>query len=205
MSKNKKLLVLSLCVCLICGMATTVGTMKKAADLASNEVEYVNDDTSDILEHDGEILVDSLKLKKVEGSNDAVTGSGVTETVLSDDVYDKGSSEYFDELRATVDMDRNQVISMLSDVIAEAQTEEEKSNATTKKLEIIEYMNLENNIESIIETKGLPECFVLISETSVNVTVNKQEIAEQEVAKICDIIMRETGREASQIVIQSTY
>ena len=66
-------------------------------------------------------------------------------------------------------------------------------------------MNLENNIESIIETKGLPDCFVLISETSVNVTVNKQEIAEQEVAKICDIIMRETGREASQIVIQSTY
>ena len=44
-----------------------------------------------------------------------------------------------------------------------------------------------------------------MSDNAVNVTVNKQELTKSDVAKICDIIMRETGREASEIVIQSKY
>jgi stage III sporulation protein AH len=113
---------------------------------------------------------------------------------------------YFEEVRATINMDRNQVISMLTDVIEESKDgSAEKNDATQQKLKIIDYMNKEKVIENLIKNKGFADAFVLMTDNSVNVTVNKQEITQSDVAKICDIIMRETGRDASQIVIQSKY
>ena len=212
MINNKKLVFCGITVCVICAMATTVGVMKDAVKTTSGEIEYVNDDASEVLPHDGEILVDSLRLTKISGSDeesneDSKEGSEALSTaVVSDDASDlENADTYFEEVRATVNLDRNQIISMLSDVIAEAESEGEKENATAKKLEIIEYMNKEKHIENIIQTKGLPECLVLISENAVNVTVNKQDLAQSDVAKICDIVMRETGRDAGQILIQSKF
>ena len=57
----------------------------------------------------------------------------------------------------------------------------------------------------MIESKNLPASFVLITESSVNVTVDKQELDTNTVAKICDIVMRETGLGADKIIIQSMY
>ena len=42
-----------------------------------------------------------------------------------------------------------------------------------------------------------------MTDNAVNVTVNKEQLDQSDVAKICDIIMRETQRPASQIIIQS--
>ena len=89
-------------------------------------------------------------------------------------------------------MDRNQVISMLTDVIAETKDGPEKNNATQQKLKIIDYMEKERTIENLIENKGFPETLVLMTDNSITVTVNKQEITQSDVAKICDIVMRET-------------
>ena len=66
-------------------------------------------------------------------------------------------------------------------------------------------MENELAIESLIQSKNLPASFVLITESSVNVTVDKQELDTNTVAKICDIVMRETGRTADKIIIQSMY
>ena len=51
----------------------------------------------------------------------------------------------------------------------------------------------------------LPDSFVLITESSISVTVDQQELDTNTVAKICDIVMRETGKSADKIVIQSKY
>lgn len=195
---------------MICGMAGTVGVMKKTAANVAANIEYVNDDESNIFEHDGEVLVDSLKIRKADEnmSKDTSTSESavLSRTVTSDDISEiKNAGEYFSEVRATVDIDRNQIISMLSDVIEETETQQEKENASNQKLQIIDYMNKEKLIENIISTKGLPECLVLMSDNAVNITVNKQDLTQSDVAKISDIVMRETGRDASQIVIQSKY
>ncbi len=127
--------------------------------------------------------------------------------VTSDDISELSNADtYFEEARATINMDRNQVISMLSDVIEESKDgSAEKNNATQQKLKIIDYMNKEKVIENLIKNKGFADALVLMTDNSVNVTVNKQEVSQSDVAKICDIVMRETGRDASQIVIQSKY
>ncbi|MBR0596624.1 SpoIIIAH-like family protein [Sinanaerobacter chloroacetimidivorans] len=172
--------------------------------------------------HDGDVLVDSLNLSTVPGTSTdsavteetAATGTGTTSesaldssVIVTSDNYEElaNADTYFEEVRATINMDRNQVISMLTDVIAETKDGPEKNNATQQKLKIIDYMNKEKVIENLIQNKGFADALVLMTDSSVNVTVNKQEITQSDVAKICDIVMRETGRSASQIVIQSKY
>lgn len=139
----------------------------------------------------------------------ASTGSAIDSSMIvtSDDYSELANADvYFEEARATINMDRNQVISMLTDVIEETKDgTAEKNSATQQKLKIIDYMNKEKVIENLIKTKGFTDALVLMTDNSVNVTVNKQEITQSDVAKICDIVMRETGRDASQIVIQSKY
>jgi stage III sporulation protein AH len=127
--------------------------------------------------------------------------------VTSDDISELANADvYFEEVRATINMDRNQIISMLTDVIEESPDgSAEKNNATQQKLKIINYMNTEKVVENLIKNKGFADALVLMTDNSVNVMVNKQEITQSDVAKICDIVMRETGRSASQIVIQSKY
>ena len=78
-------------------------------------------------------------------------------------------------------------------------------NASKSKDKINGYMEKELAIESLIKAKNLPESFVIITDSSVGITVDKQELDNNTVAKICDIAMRETGRTADKIVIQSKY
>lgn len=143
----------------------------------------------------------------VETANAAVEALDNSLIVTSDDLSEASSADvYFEETRATINMDRNQVISMLTDVIEETKAgSAEQNNATQQKLKIIDYMNKEKVMESLIKNKGFTDALVLMTDNSVNVVVNKQEITQSDVAKICDIVMRETGRDASQIVIQSKY
>ena len=97
----------------------------------------------------------------------------------------------FEEMRAALDLERNKLLSSLD-------SEQEKKRITG-------YMEKELAVESLIKSKNLPSSYVVITEGGVSVTVDKQELDTNTVAKICDIVMRETGRSADKIVIQSKY
>ena len=135
--------------------------------------------------HDGDVLVDSLSV-----------------TTEEDTAISEGS---FEERRAALELERNKLISTLDSTISDSKNESEKENAAQEKERILGYMETELAIESLIESKNLPDSFVIITESSVNVTVDKQELDTNTVAKICDIVMRETGKSADKIVIQSLY
>ena len=123
--------------------------------------------------------------------------------VTSDDVAEPENTDtYFAELRATLDMDRNKIISMLSDAETSASDQEEKQKASEEKMKLLGYMEEEKTIETLIKNKGLPDSFVVITDTGVNVTVNIEELDQPTVTKICEIIMRQTDRKASEIVVQ---
>lgn len=142
------------------------------------------DKNNDIPVHDGEVLVDSLNVSEKD-----------TEELKGD----------FQSMRAEFELERNKLISTLDTTINNSDNENEKKNASKEKKRIIEYMEKELAIESIIKSKGLPESFVLITESSISVTVDKQDLDTNTVAKICDIVMRETGKPAEKIIIQSKY
>ena len=135
--------------------------------------------------HDGEVLVDSLAVTEEEQETAAETGGD------------------FQSMRAQIELERNKLVATLDSTINN--NDGEKKNASEQKQRIMDYMETELAIESIIESKSLPDSFVLITESSISVTVDQQELDTNTVAKICDIVMRETGKSADKIVIQSKY
>lgn len=212
--KNKKIVLLGMLVLLV-SVAFINNRLNDKQNLATS-AGYTDYEMEQMEEHDGDVLVDSLNLSQLPGNSqdaDNVEGSNTTEAALDSSVivtsdnYSELSNvdTYFEEQRATINMDRNQVISMLTDVIAEVKDGPEKNNATQQKLKIIDYMNKEKVIENLIENKGFPDTLVLMTDNSINVTVNKQEVSQTDVAKIYDIVIRETGRSAGQVVIQSKF
>ena len=112
----------------------------------------------------------------------------VDSLAVSEDAPKEGT---FEEMRAALDLERNKLLSSMD-------SEQEKKRITG-------YMEKELAVESLIKSKNLPSSYVVITEGSVSVTVDKQELDTNTVAKICDIVMRETGRRADKIVIQSKY
>ncbi len=203
--KHKKMTGSLLALALCLGAAAVMGGMFPSTESASSE---------DIPEHDGDVLVDSIHVEDPTETTSAEASQKASqeregedsELVTSDDVEDlENADTYFQEMRATINMDRNQIISMLTDAETTAENSTEKENANQQKMQLLEYMEQEQNVENAIKTKGLPECLVLITDSGVNVTVNKQELNQSDVAKICDVVMRETGRKAPEIIVQSKF
>ena len=157
--------------------------------------------SDDVPLHDGDVLVDSLNVQEEkEGGSGSVDESAL---VTSDDVSElENTDAYFREMRATLDMERNKIISMLTDAESSASTKAEKQEASAEKMRLLNCMEQEKTVETLIKNKGLPETFVVITDSGVNVTVNTEELDQSMVTKICEIIMRETDRKASEIVVQ---
>lgn len=173
----------------VCAAAASQISPELLATLTGNEIPL----------HDGDVLVDSLNISKDETEPE----KNETESVASDDGVENNIDKTFAEERANITLDRNEVIAMLTNTIAQADNDSEKKNATEQKLKIIKYMDQEQIIEKLIKTKNLPESLVIITDNSVNVTVNTQELLRSDVAKIYDIVMRETNRDAEEIVVQN--
>lgn len=149
-------------------------------------VAIVSGGQTEIPVHDGDVLVDSLAIEEESIKETAGAGS-------------------FEERRASLELERNRLIAALDDTIDSSKSEEERARAGSEKERIMSWMETELAAENIIASKNLPQSFVLITESSVSVTVDKQELDTNTVAKICDIVMRETGRSADKIIIQSAY
>ena len=197
--KNNRKKVTALAVLFIClGIYTAAG-----GTLPGKEA------SEDIPLHDGDVLVDSLNVSDEEKSTEkssskAKDGSkDEASVVTSDDVSElKNKDTYFQELRATLDMDRNKIISMLTESESSASSGSEKEKATSEKMKLLGYMEKEKTLETLIRNKGLPESFVVLSDTGVNITVNTDDLDQSTVTKICEIVMRNTDRKASEIVVQ---
>lgn len=189
--KNNKKKIAGLVAIAICfGVYTAIGGV-----FSEKEV------SEDVPLHDGDVLVDSLNVKEENSKSENKVDESAL--VTSDDVSEvKNTDTYFQELRATLDMDRNKIISMLTDAESSASTKAEKEEASAEKMRLLNYMEQEKIIETLIKNKGLPETFVVITDSGVNVTVNSEELDQSMVTKICEIIMRETDRKASEIVVQ---
>ncbi|NLP29728.1 MAG: SpoIIIAH-like family protein [Clostridiales bacterium] len=202
--KKRTFILLGMLVLIICVGVINDKYLKERDPLETSS-DYVDYELGQMDERDGQVLVDSINITSLPGtSQEASTESAIV--ITSDDIDElRNTDSYFAEIRATIDMDRNEIISMLTDVIAEADEGPEKNNATQQKLKIIEYMNSQIVIENLIENKGFADALVIMTDTSVNVTVNKQDLTQSDVAKILDIVIRETNRKADQIVIQSKY
>lgn len=220
--KSRNSVIFVCVIALVCCIGVVNGKLseKGALGVSAGYEEYEQEEMD---AHSGEVLVDSLNLKAVEGSSKQSENQGdagdmpeesqnteqqdaepETETVTSDGASPaSGSDGFFAEARETLACDRNEMISILTDTISNTEDGSEKNSAQEQKERIIEYMNTEKSLENLIRNRGYSDAFVIVTDKSVNITVQAEELTDQDVAKILDIAMRETGRSAEEIVVQA--
>ena len=190
--KGKKILLAGLIVLALC-----VGVVNnKLTDhrLLQTCGEYVDYETQQMAGYGENLAVVSSETY----NSDEVT------LVSSDDYADMNdSSTYFEEARAGLNMDRNEIISMLTEFSEEATDEAAKNQAVQQKLALIKYMSKEVTIENLLKNKGFADVYVVMTDNAVNVTLNKEELTDVDVAQVVDVVSRETGRDPSQIVVQN--
>ncbi|WP_425754866.1 SpoIIIAH-like family protein [Ihubacter sp. rT4E-8] len=151
--------------------------------------------------HDGDVLVDSQNVAQEE----ALSQEGDASKTETSDGENASAGNTFDEKKAALELERNDLIAKYDDTIKNSSNEAEKKNAIAQKEKLTGYMEMEVAIEGIIRTKNLPDCLVIITDSTVTVTVDEQDLKQNTVAKICNIVMEETKRTADKIIIQSSY
>lgn len=102
-------------------------------------------------------------------------------------------SNYFIESRLNTTIERDKIVGLLNEMINNEMTDENNRKAANdQKLKLIDIMNKEKIIENLIKAKGFEEALVFITDNSVNVIVEAEKLTDSDMAKILDIVMRET-------------
>jgi len=116
-------------------------------------------------------------------------------------------SDYFASARLTRQQARDNAISLLQDA---AQQEGADAAAATEASESIQvlaaYTLQEAQIENLVTAKGYTDCVAFMGEDSVSVVVSTPsgELTAEDVTKIMDIALSETGLPAGAVKIMAT-
>ncbi|MBQ4527396.1 MAG: SpoIIIAH-like family protein [Clostridia bacterium] len=109
--------------------------------------------------------------------------------------------EYCTEAKTNRDITRSKTCELLKNTIDNENTSQEaKKNAENQLIKLAKDMDDEIRCESLLAAKGLNNCVVFISDSSVTVTVEKKDFSSEDAAKINDIIFEQTGNNNIKIV-----
>ena len=140
----------------------------------------------------GKILDDTMLVLQQEQGDALVTPVQQTGT----------QAEYFAQMRLSRQTARDEAVELLQETIAYA----DGDAASSAKLEgIISDALAESQIESLIVAKGYQDCVAFLGEDGVSVVVatDTGELTAEDVAKITDIAMSETGLPAGSVKIMA--
>jgi stage III sporulation protein AH len=143
---------------------------------------------------------------KILGEAELVSGQeDVEETGLAMDentVYT--GSDYFSSARLTRQQARDNAIALLREAAAQEDADETVANEASEGIQVLaSYTLKEAQIENLVTAKGYVDCVAFMGDTSVSVVVSTEngELTAEDVAKITDIAMTETGLSAAAIKI----
>ncbi|MGN0165590.1 MAG: SpoIIIAH-like family protein [Lachnospiraceae bacterium] len=171
----------------------TVSSGGSSLDISDEDIYPPSDsDSQDVdamaSEQEGEDIASSG-----EENGQDVGGSILASTTLG--------GNYFGNAKLGREQIRAQNKETLENVVNDASiSDEAKADAIGCLVEMTNAAALEDELETLLEAKGY-ETVCYVSEDEVDVIVNILEISEQDVAKIEDVVMRNTDIDASGIVI----
>ena len=76
-----------------------------------------------------------------------------------------------------------------------------RNEAQKKIMDIGEVSQKELLIEGLIKAKGFDDVLVFLTEENARIVVSADELTEQDIAKILEVVITETGLDASNIKI----
>lgn len=145
----------------------------------------------------------------VTGDSSAQTGS--TDSTQSGDTQTSAQtetgSEYFATARLNRQQARDSALSLLQDAAAREDADETVKTQVNDTIQTMaDYTVTEAQIENLVIAKGYTDCVAFMGEDSISVVVDTGtgELTAEDVAKITDIAMTETGYPASGIKIMAS-
>lgn len=108
----------------------------------------------------------------------------------SDNANGEQNGDFFAMYRAARISDRNETLAILDSIINnEASTQQEKSDATAKKMAIVASSELELELETLIKARGFSDAAVTNTTDNINIIVKASETSKEQVAQILDVIV----------------
>ncbi|MCT4621556.1 MAG: SpoIIIAH-like family protein [Marinisporobacter sp.] len=115
-------------------------------------------------------------------------------------------TNYFIESRLNMNIEREKMISLLNEMINNDRTDAaNRKAASDEKMKLIDVMSKEKIVENLVKAKGFEEALVFITDHSANIIVEKEKLNDADVAKILDIVIRETKFSPENIKISNKY
>lgn len=112
------------------------------------------------------------------------------------------TANFFSTYRTDRTDTRNQEILYLDAIIASSSASSEaKTNAESKKLQLVALMETELVLEGLIKAKGFNDVIVSSTTNVLNVIVKSAELTEVEVAQIVDVVKQQTSYSLDNIKI----
>lgn len=141
---------------------------------------------------------------KILGEAALVSGQ---ETGGTDEAAVYTGSDYFASARLTRQQARDNAISLLQDAAAQEGADASAATAASESIQVLAAHTLqEAQIENLVTAKGYADCVVFMGEDSVSVVVSTEngELTAEDVTKITDIALAETGFGAGAVKIMAT-
>lgn len=129
-------------------------------------------------------------------------GAGVSKPEGEQGDTSREEADYFDTARANRTAAREEALSILQEVLDSAQASaEDKAAATEKASAIAENVLQESNIESLLTAKGFSDSVAYIDGDACSVVVEAESLQQQESLQILQIVVSQSGIEASKVQI----
>lgn len=115
-------------------------------------------------------------------------------------------SDYFASARLTRQQARDNAISLLQEAAEQEGADAAAANEASQSIQVLASCTLkEAQIENLVTAKGYQDCVAFMGEDSLSVVVSTPtgELTAEDVAKITDIALAETGLPASGVKIMA--
>jgi hypothetical protein len=97
---------------------------------------------------------------------------------------------------------REQTVMYLDSVInSELSSAETIAQAQESKMEIVNSIETELKLESVIKALGFEDVVVSSSNENYNIILKSTTLNDEEVAKVLEVVTQQTGTEASNVII----
>lgn len=155
------------------------------------EAQYVSTTKNDEDADKSDSKDDKKDSKKAEKKNNQ-----------TDDQTKSTSADYFTEARLEKESSRSKSLEILNQTAANESFDADiRQKAQNQILKMAEDVEKESMIEKVAQAKGYQEVAVYIDGDSVKLIVKKDSLNEQDVAKLKDIIVEQTGISPQNIKI----
>lgn len=168
-------------------------------------------------------LLGEAQLVSGQGTEDQKTGKarsggeeGKTEEQAPGTAEDTGAppdegmiytgSDYFASARLTRQQARDNALSLLQEAAEQENADASVANEASQGIQVLaSYTLAEAQIENLVTAKGYADCVAFMGDESVSVVVSTKsgDLTAEDVAKITDITMTETGFPAGNIKIMA--